>query len=137
MGQRFSMSRVGQSLEKTSNVLLKELKRSSQKGFFFVLTVLKISPFAVPGLIYLGSIKVASTKKLLLYTTIVSLITNTIIVFLGYKTGMKILEFTRVYNLYQFIGIILLILLFVSLLIRVYKKEIEEFVAKFLKRNIK
>ena len=137
IGVRFSESKLGNRLENTNNILLKELKISSKKFFFWVLFILKISPFAVPGLLYLGGAKVATTKKLFFRTSIITIISNSAIVFLGYKAGLKLLEFTKVYNMYQFVGLIALIFLFASLILKVYKKEIEELLAKFLKKNMR
>jgi len=137
LGRGMSNGKLSKRLKGIDNEFLNELNRVTKKSFFKVILVLKVtSIIAIPGLIYLGNIKVVKDKKFLLYTSLICLVKDATILALGYCMGLELNRFLEIYNVYKIVGIILLSTTIIYLIIRIYRHQIRNAVTNIIKNKI-
>jgi len=137
LGRGMSNGKLSKRLKGIDNEFLNELNRVTKKSFFKVILVLKVtSIIAIPGLIYLGNIKVVKDKKFLLYTSLICLVKDATILALGYCMGLELNRFLEIYNVYKIVGIILLSTTIIYLIIKIYRHQIRNAVTNIIKNKI-
>jgi membrane protein DedA with SNARE-associated domain len=73
-------------------------------------------------------------KKFAIWTTIICITKDTIVLLLGYSLGLSLESFVQGYNIYRIVGIILAIVGVGYVLYLTYQEKIESFAIKSLKR---
>ncbi|MDY6822135.1 MAG: hypothetical protein SVN78_11010 [Deferribacterota bacterium] len=136
IGKSSSEQKINRILAKyEKDGVLKVIKdtfnRSPIKALIFVKSVMFI---AVPSLILLGRYQSMKIKKFAIWTTIICITKDTIVLLLGYSLGLSLESFVQGYNIYRIVGIILAIVGIGYILYKSYQEQIESFAINSLKR---
>jgi membrane protein DedA with SNARE-associated domain len=136
IGKSSSDTKINKLLSKyEKSGALKTIKdtfnRSPIKALIFIKSVMLI---AIPSLLLIGRYQSMKIKKFLIWTTIICLIKDITILFLGYGLGISLETFLNGYNIYKIIGIILAILAIGYIIFRANKDKIESSVINSLKK---
>jgi membrane protein DedA with SNARE-associated domain len=138
IGKYSSETKLNKKLAKYEDRgILKEIKetfaRQPVKALIFIKTVMFI---AIPSLLLIGRYRSLEIKKFLLWTTIICLVKDITVLFLGYGLGISLEVFLKGYDIYRIIAIILTLLVIGYILFKVNRDKIEKFTINLL-RNIK
>ncbi|KUK76807.1 MAG: hypothetical protein XD93_0707 [candidate division WS6 bacterium 34_10] len=136
IGKSSSEQKINRILAKyEKDGVLKVIKdtfnRSPIKALIFVKSVMFI---AVPSLILIGRYESMKIKKFAIWTTIICITKDTIVLLLGYSLGLSLESFVQGYNIYRIVGIILAIVGIGYILYKSYQEQIESFAINSLKR---
>jgi membrane protein DedA with SNARE-associated domain len=136
IGKSSSEQKINRILAKyEKDGVLKVIKdtfnRSPIKALIFVKSVMFI---AVPSLILIGRYESMKIKKFAIWTTLICITKDTIVLLLGYSLGLSLESFVQGYNIYRIVGIILAIVGIGYILYKSYQEQIESFAINSLKR---
>jgi membrane protein DedA with SNARE-associated domain len=134
LGRTFSESKLNKELDKYEktgvlNVMKETLDKHPVRTLIFVKSVALI---AVPSLLLIGKYKALKFPKFLLWTTIVCLVKDITVLFLGYGLGISLETFIHGYDIYRALGIILAIIAICYILFRANREKIEQFIVNTL-----
>jgi membrane protein DedA with SNARE-associated domain len=136
LGKRFSESRINRKLDKYENTgILNTIKGTLSKHPIRTLIFVKSVAFiAVPSLLLIGKYKALKFWKFLLWTTIICLVKDITVIFLGYGLGISLESFLNGYDIYKIVGAILAVAGVGYIIIKTNREKIEEFTLKSLKK---
>lgn len=112
-------------------VIKETFNRRPVKALIFVKSVMFI---AVPSLLLIGRYQSMKFKKFAIWTTIICLVKDITILFLGYGLGISLDAFLSGYNIYKIVGIVLAILSVGYIIYMTYKERIEKFAINSMKK---
>ena len=136
LGKKSTNTKVMRKVNELNNDWMKEIKRLASENLLFILFILKfVGPLYLPGFLYLGGSRQVQDSRFLLYASIICILKDTGIMFLGYVLGLELSQFEDIYQTYQLIGILGSIVLIILFLVKVYNKQILEGVEKFVKKR--
>jgi membrane protein DedA with SNARE-associated domain len=135
IGKNLSESKINKKLKKYEkkgfiNAIKEVLDKHPVRALAFAKSVAFI---AVPTIILLGRYKSMKFPKFLLWTTLICLIKDLTVLFLGYGLGISLDTFLGGYNIYKIVGIILALIAIGYIIFRANKTKIENFVVNSLK----
>jgi membrane protein DedA with SNARE-associated domain len=138
LGEKFSEKRINKKLRryedsKILNAIQNVLNQHPVRTLIFAKTV---GTIAVPTILLMGKYKFLKFKKFLLWATTVCLVKDFTVLFLGYSLGISLESFLDGYDMYEFVGIIISLLVIAYILYISNKDKIEQLIIKSLK-NIK
>lgn len=91
-------------------------------------------PLAVPGILYMGKVKALTVPKFLEFAVIVAGIRAALLSFLGYMVGKGIGEFSKAYDIFKILGVVVLIAVIIFIIYKANQKKIEALVLNIFKK---
>jgi membrane protein DedA with SNARE-associated domain len=117
--------------KKILNVLREVLDKHPVRALTFAKSVAFI---AVPTILLIGKYKSMKFGKFFFWATLVCLLKDFTVLFLGFGLGISLESFLGGYDIYRIVGIILALLAVAYILFTAYREEIEDFTVKTLKK---
>jgi membrane protein DedA with SNARE-associated domain len=138
IGRYSKNSKWAKKVDELDSDILEALDVLVKDRLFTILLILKNSVvFYFPGFIYLGLSKYVKTRDYLLYVAIICIVRDSIIMGVGYFTGVELSQFNSAYKIYMALGIIVFLLFAAFVVFKAYEPKIKENVKKKLQNKIK
>lgn len=114
---------------------LKTLDRAYKSRPGITLMVVKfLGPFAIPGILYMGKLKVLSVPKFIEYGAIVAVTRATLLSFMGYMVGKGIGQFAQAYSVFTTLGTVIIVFAIIFIIYKIYQKKIDMFFLNIFKK---
>ena len=135
-GKTLSESKLQESISKyEEKEYFKNIKDLLTKKSVKALAFVKIIGFiAVPTIIIIGNYQILKPKRFFLWTTIICLIKDLLILLSGYFLGISTEIFLAGYNIYRIVGIVLTLIILLYIFLQINKEKVGEFTLKILKK---
>ena len=136
LGKTLSESKLQKKISKyEKGGLLVNTRKLLQKSPVKVLAFAKSIGFiAVPTIILIGKYQTIKPKKFVLWTSVISLIKDSIILILGYFLGISSETFLTGYSIYTIVGVVITVIILGYILFQLNRGKVEEIILKILKR---